>query len=160
MTKIREYVVSDLPSVIEITERAWAQVFPLMREDIPNYVYESFYPEGWKKRQLSEVESACEDKETDIWVAEGDDAIVGYLGLRVHPEDSMGEIYIIAVDPAAQQHGVGRALMNFAFDWMRDKRLNMAFVETGGDRGHEPARLSYMAMGFERYPVARYFKEL
>jgi len=160
MTKIREYIESDLGSVLEVTEHAWAPVFPLMREDIPKYVYDSFYPEGWRKRQISEVEPVCADAETDVWVAEIESRIVGYLGLRVHPEDSMGEIYIIAVDPAAQQKGVGKALMAFAFDWMREKKLKMAFVETGGDRGHEPARVSYEAVGFERYPVARYFKEL
>jgi ribosomal protein S18 acetylase RimI-like enzyme len=160
MVNIRKYLKSDLQTVLEITDRAWTQVFPLMREDIPKYVYDSFYPEGWKKRQLKEVENTCTDAQTDMWVAEDDARIVGYLGLRSHVEDSMGEIYIIAVDPNVQQRGIGRALMSFAFNWMKAKGLKMAFVETGGDRGHAPARLSYEAVGFERYHVARYFKEL
>ncbi|MEM8615532.1 MAG: GNAT family N-acetyltransferase [Pseudomonadota bacterium] len=116
MIQIRNYVGSDFEKAIDITERAWAPVFPLMQEDIPKYVYTSFYPEGWKKRQLQEVEAVCSDGETDVWVAEGDGRVLGYLGLRTHPEDSMGEIYIIAVDPSAQQRGVGKALMEFAFE--------------------------------------------
>ena len=33
-------------------------------------------------------------------------------------------------------------------------------VETGGDRGHAPARATYEGLGFRRWPVARYFKDL
>lgn len=36
----------------------------------------------------------------------------------------------------------------------------MVMVETGGDRGHVPARATYEAEGFVRWPVARYFKDL
>ena len=36
----------------------------------------------------------------------------------------------------------------------------MVMVETGGDRGHAPARATYEGLGFQRWPVARYFKDL
>jgi RimJ/RimL family protein N-acetyltransferase len=36
----------------------------------------------------------------------------------------------------------------------------MAMVETGGDPGHERARHTYEKVGFELFPVARYFKKL
>ena len=32
--------------------------------------------------------------------------------------------------------------------------------ETGGDPGHKPSRSAYESMGFTRWPVARYFREL
>ena len=160
MTEIRRYTPKDIDAVLRVTEVAWAPVFPLMQEDIPDYVYDAFYPEGWNKRQLADVKTMCSDGVTEIWIAESEGVLSGYLGLRVHPEDSMGEIYIIAVDPAFQRKGVGQALMTFAFDWMRERKLKMAFVETGGDRGHAPARASYESVGFEPYPVARYFKKL
>jgi hypothetical protein len=38
--------------------------------------------------------------------------------------------------------------------------MTMVMVETGGDPGHAPARGAYEAAGFERWPVARYFKAL
>lgn len=72
----------------------------------------------------------------------------------------MGEIYIIAIDPVYRRRGVGEALKASAFDWMRERGLAMAMVETGVDRGHAPARAIYEAAGFERYPVARYFRKL
>ncbi|MEP6500528.1 hypothetical protein [Microcoleus vaginatus] len=38
--------------------------------------------------------------------------------------------------------------------------MSVAMVETGGDRGHERARHTYEKVGFELFPVARYFKKL
>lgn len=160
MTDILPYKEADLDAVLRITQSAWEPVFPLMRQDIPDYVYDAFYPKGWRERQLGEVEAVCRDSETDMWIARTDAAVSGFLGLRVHAEDSMGEVYIIAVDPQFQKQGVGRALLDFSFHWMRKRDLTMAFVETGADRGHAPARASYERVGFERYPVARYFKKL
>lgn len=160
MIDLLPYTKEFHSDILGITIRSWEPVFPLFEEDIPDYVYQSFYPDGWQARQLADVTSMCEDRETDIWIAQVNGRSAGYIGLRVHPEDSMGEIYIIAVDPYFQRQGIGRHLLNHAFEWMRKKDLNMAFVETGDDRGHAPARASYESMGFERYPVARYFKRL
>ena len=160
MTRIVPYASHHLQAVLDITRAAWSPVFPLLREDIPDFVYRSFYPDGWLTRQLADVEATCLDDVTDMWVAMADGALSGFLGLRAHEEDSMGEIHIIAVHPDHQQLGVGAALMTFAFDWMRQRGLAMAMVETGDDRGHAPARAAYESAGFERYPVARFFRKL
>ena len=160
MTRIIAYAPDHLDAVLDITRRAWSPVFPLVQEDIPGYVFEAFYPKGWLQRQLADVEATCSDPETDMWLSLTEEAPSGFLGLRAHQEDSMGEIYIIAVDPTYQRRGVGQALMTFAFSWMRERGLAMAMVETGGDRGHAPARAAYESAGFERYPVARYFRKL
>lgn len=160
MISVREYLATDLDEVLAITERAWEPVFPKMREDIQDYVYDAFYPDGWRTRQRADVTATCLDEETAMWVAESTGTLAGYMGLREHPEDSMGEISIIAVDPRFQRQGVGSALMAFAFEWMRQRKLKIALVETGDDRGHAPARASYERAGFSRYPVARYFKAL
>ena len=160
MTQIVPYAPQHLDAVLEITRAAWSPVFPLLREDIPGYVFEAFYPDGWLKRQLADVEATALDDKTDMWVAMTDDTLSGFVGLRAHDEDAMGEIHIIAVDPVHQRRGVGAALLDFAFDWMRKRGLTMAMVETGDDRGHAPARATYQSAGFERYPVARYFRKL
>ena len=72
----------------------------------------------------------------------------------------MGEIYMVAVDPDFQGHGIGSALIEFALAWMKDAGMSIAMVETGGDAGHAPARHTYEKVGFELFPVARYFKKL
>ena len=160
MTRIVPYAPHHLDAVLDITRAAWSPVFPLLREDIPDHVYRSFYPDGWLKRQLADVTATCLDDVTDMRVAMAGDLLSGFMGLRAHEEDAMGEIYIIAVHPDHQQLGVGTALLSFAFDWMRQRGLAMAMVETSDDRGHAPARKAYESAGFERYPVARYFRKL
>lgn len=32
--------------IIELSMRSWAPVFPLMQADVPDYVYQAFYPQG------------------------------------------------------------------------------------------------------------------
>jgi GNAT superfamily N-acetyltransferase len=150
----------QLDAIVALSMRAWAPVFPLMKKEIAFYVYDAFYPEGWEARQRADVSATCLGDETEIWVAVDGARLVGYVGLRAHAADAMGEVHILAVDPDRQRTGVGRALIEFSFDWMRQKKLKMAIVETGGDQGHAPSRAAYESAGFECYPVARYFKSL
>ena len=150
----------QVDALVEMAIRIWSPVFPGMEADSPDYVYESFYPEGWEARQRADVAAMCRDGVTEVHVASVDGAMAGFVGLQAHPEDRMGVVHILGVDPAFQRRGVGRALLDFSFAWMRERGLSMAMVETGGDRGHAPSRATYEAAGFERYPVARYFRKL
>lgn len=72
----------------------------------------------------------------------------------------MGEVHVLAVDPQFQRQGVGRALMRHSFERSKAAGMRMVMVETGDDPGHAAARQAYEAVGFERWPVARYFKDL
>ena len=71
-----------------------------------------------------------------------------------------GDVYILAVDPRYQRHGVATALLDFATSKMRDAGMAIVMVETGGDPGHAPSRATYENAGFERWPVARYSRKL
>jgi ribosomal protein S18 acetylase RimI-like enzyme len=86
--------------------------------------------------------------------------VLGWVGARLHLEDRMGEIYILAVDPDHQRRGVASALMEHAMAAMREAGMEIVMVETGDDPGHAPSRATYEQAGFERWPVARYFREL
>lgn len=158
--EIAPFELSHLDAVLDLSIRAWKPVFPLMAEDIQPYVYDAFYPDGWEKRQRHDIEAACRDPNIKTHVALRSSKVAGYVSLRIHDVDSMGEVYVLGVDPAFQRQGIGRALLDFAFDWFKEKGLKMAMVETGGDRGHAPSRATYEAAGFDRYPVARYFRKL
>lgn len=151
---------AHLDAVVALSLRAWAPVFPAMREEMPPYIYRSFYPKGWDVRQEADIAALCRDEAVSVSVALVGDAMAGFVALRIHEEDSMGEVYAIAVDPDHQRSGIGAALLDFALDWMREKELAMAMVETGGDAGHAPARAAYEKAGFARLPVARYFRKL
>jgi len=150
----------DTDDLIALSMRAWGPVFPKMEKAVPPYVYQNFYPQGWEARQTADIKAMLSDGEAQVWVAKEEGALLGYVGLRKHPEDKMGEIYILAVDPDHQRRGLGSALMDHGCEQLRQAGLNMVMVETGGDPGHAPSRATYESFGFERWPVARYFKEL
>ena len=158
--EILPYSAAHKDAVLALTVDAWNPVFTKTQHDVPHFVFEAFYPNGWQTRQTAGVGELLENEPENIWLAILEGTVVGYVGLRLHPEDQMGEIYIIAVSPDHQRQGISTALMNHAEEEIRGSGAKMIMVETIGDRGHEPARRAYEAFGFEQWPVARYFKEL
>lgn len=158
--EIVPYAPAHAPEVLALSLRAWAPVFPKMKAAVQGYVYEAFYPEGWEARQTADIQAFLDAEGERVWLAVQDGLLLGWIGIRLHPQDRMGEIYILAVDPAHQRRGVARALMDFAMARMREAGLAMVMVETGDDPGHAPSRATYESAGFERWPVARYFRRL
>ena len=148
MVEIVAYRPEQRRALLDLSLRAWAPVFPLMEPDVPAFVYRSFYPEGWRQRQAADLAEVLDGRP------------VGWVCTRLHPEDRMGEVYIVVVDPDYQRRGIGRALMNHSMERARAAGMAMVMVETGGDHGHAPARATYEGLGFQRWPVARYFKDL
>lgn len=120
-------------------------------------LYRTFYPDDWRVSQQKAVEDVCAAEDTTVWVAisaernsEGTDAgsTVGFVAVKLDFESSMGKIYMVAVHPDFQGHGIGSALMEFALVWMKEAGISVAMVETGGDPGHAPARRTYEKLGF------------
>lgn len=154
------YAASFQSQVIDLSVKAWSPVFLRTKGEVPSFVYDAFYPQGWQARQVSDVTTLLETEPENVWLGLRRDELVGFIGIRLHPEDQMGEIYILAVSPDHQRQGIARTLMQFAEQRIRASGLKMVMVETTGDSGHAPARLTYEASGYERWPVARYFKRL
>lgn len=146
--------------VLAITVAAWTPVFEKTASEVPRFVYDCFYPSGWKARQEQEVRSLLQSEPDNIWLALAADKPAGFVGIRLHPEDMMGEIYILAVSPPLQRQGIGRRLMAHAENLIRASGMKMVMVETIADSGHQPARRKYEASGYVQWPVARYFKSL
>ncbi|WP_345740798.1 GNAT family N-acetyltransferase [Stackebrandtia albiflava] len=154
------YDVSHRSSLLDISIRAWAPVFPRLKAGTPEFVYDSFYPDGWEARQRADLAEVLDGEPENVDVAVLDGTPVGWACTRLHPEDFMGEIYVLAVDPAHQRIGIARMLMEHAYARAQAAGARMMMVETGDDPGHEPARGLYESDGFVRWPVARYFKDL
>lgn len=156
---IRPYHSDDTDALVRISLRAWEPVFASLREAMPGDIYRVFFPD-WRESQRKAVEAACVDATQQVWVADSNGNVVGFVTVRLHTESDMGEIYMVAVDPDQQGRGIGKALTAFSLDRMREAGMKVAMVETGGDPGHGPARRTYESAGFSLFPVARYFKKL
>ena len=158
--QIEPYAAQHLDAIVRLSLRAWTPVFNSIQNAMDTDVYRAFYPDNWRVSQQKAVEDVCAAFDTNVWVAIEADSTVGFIAVKVHSEDSMGEIYMIAVDPDFQGYGIGTALIEFALTWMKDAGMSIAMVETGGDDGHAPARHTYEKVGFGLLPIARYFKKL
>jgi ribosomal protein S18 acetylase RimI-like enzyme len=157
---IEPYDESQCKAIVHLSLRAWAPVFESLAMAMPHYVFRAFYRGDWQAAQRAAVEAACSDQEIRIWVASERASVAGFVALKLHPSDQMGEIYMIAVDPDFQRRGVAASLINHSVEWFKSAGMSIVMVETGGDPGHAPARCAYESSGFEILPVARYFKEL
>lgn len=131
--QIKPYERSQLDSIKSLSLRAWSPVFDSIEKAMDVDVYRSFYPDGWHVSQLNAVESVCTTADMKVWVAISSDLTVGFVAVKLHSESSMGEIYMIAVDPDYQRQGIGSALIDFALNWMKSAGMSIAMVETGGE---------------------------
>lgn len=157
--QIEPYDAQHLDAVIDLSLRAWAPVFASLQHVMDRDVYREFYPD-WRVSQHQAVEVVCTATDTPVWVAINAGSVAGFVAVKLHAESSMGEIYMLAVDPDVQGHGIGTALTTFALARMKAAGMSIAMVETGGDPGHAPARHIYEKLGFGLLPIARYFKKL
>ena len=157
---IEPYDGSKLDAIVRLSLRAWEPVFNSLRDAMGPAVFGAFYRDDWRAAQRRAVESVCSEKDIHVWVASEHSRTAGFVALKSHPEDRMGEIYMIAVDPDFQRRGIATSLTAFSAEWFRNAGMSIMMVETGGDPGHAPARRAYESAGFRLFPVARYFKSL
>jgi GNAT superfamily N-acetyltransferase len=158
--QIEPYEPIHLDAVVRLSLRAWAPVFDSIQNSMDADLYGAFYPEHWRVSQQKAVEDVCAAEDTNVWVGIDAGSTVGFVAVKLDSESSMGEIYMVAVEPDSQGRGIGSALIEFALAWMKDAGMSIAMVETGADPGHAPARRTYEKAGFGLWPVARYFKKL
>jgi GNAT superfamily N-acetyltransferase len=158
--QIQPYAPHHLDAIVRLSLRAWSPVFESIQNAIDADLYQVFYPDHWRVSQQKAVEDVCAAEDTHGWVAINSGSIAGFIAVKLDTEASMGEIYMVAVDPDFQGRGIGSALIEFALEWMKEAGMSIAMVETGGDPGHAPARHTYEKLGFGLWSVARYFKKL
>ena len=155
---IEPYTVEQRDAVVQLSLRAWAPVFASLERVLGPEVFPVLYPD-WRVSQQQAVEGVCDRAEYHVWVARDAGAPVGFAAVKLHAAEHIGEVSMIAVDPAAQRRGIASALMAVAMDWMREAGMQVAMVGTGGDPGHAPARQTYEQLGFGLLPLAQYDKK-
>ena len=157
--RIRPFNASDTVAVVDLSLRAWAPVHISIREALGHEINDALQPD-WRAKQQSDVEEVLAASTSNVWIADVDARLVGFVAVRIHDDRRVGEIEMLAVDPSHQGAGVGTALTKFALDWIREAGIRVAMVGTGADPGHAPARRTYEKAGMKLVPMARYFMKL
>jgi len=125
---IRPYRVSDLRRLQDITAHTFGPV------SIDRNMEQRLGPFGegdWSTRKVASIADDCAAQPDGVFVATapaGD--VVGYVTTRLNAVSRIGWIPNLAVDPAHQGKGVGRALLLHALDYFRHSGMEVAKIET------------------------------
>lgn len=125
---LRPYQPTDLPRLQEITAVTFGPV------SIDRNMEQMLGPFGlgdWRARKVAAVADDCQAQPEGVFVAEDPAGrVVGYVTTRINPISAVGWIPNLAVDPDHQNHGIGRALLNYALQFFRRSGMQVAKIET------------------------------
>jgi GNAT superfamily N-acetyltransferase len=156
---IRPYAASDAEEIVALSLLAWAPVFASFEQVMGPAVYARIYPD-WRAEQAAAVLELCAAEKSEVWVAEDDGTLAGFILWELDQTNLSGEVAMLAVHPDAQQRGVATMLNEFALAAFKEAGMTVAQVMTGGDPGHAPARRAYEKVGYTPLPLVRYYKVL
>lgn len=161
MVEIRPVRATDYPALEAIRQAAFAPVFASFRKILGDELYEVVQGKADEGQAELLRNLMAPDSDWEVFAAELDAQVVGFVAVRVDSATQVGEIGLNAVYPSHAGRGVGTAMYEFALDHMRSKGARAATVATGGDPSHAPARRAYEKVGFDRsIPSAWYCRLL
>jgi ribosomal protein S18 acetylase RimI-like enzyme len=152
-TSVRVADPRDKEPIVALSMRAWRTVYESFETIWGRPLFERFYPD-WPTQQATAVSEALDANPT--WVVTVNETVAGFANVIFNNETRIGEIYMIAVDPAYQRRGLATLLTQQAISEMRSRGMTLAIVSTGGDPGHAPARATYERNGFIAFPQVLY----
>ena len=158
--KIRLFEPSDLTGIVQLSLLAWEPVFTSWQQILGPRIFPIAIFPDWRKSQKEVVEKICTDPNNTTWVADIDGTAVGFIVYKLNESTKIGEVELLAVHPDYQNGGIGTELNFFALKMLKEGGMKLAYVGTGGDEGHAPARRSYEKAGYIGLPAVHYYKEL
>lgn len=126
-------------------------------DDIDEFIAVNNRAFAWHPEQSGLTPGKLEaDMAQDWFDADGfrlhhvDSALAGFCWTKVHPESdtdvALGEIYVIAVDPAFHGRGLGKATTLAGLEWLHNAGLDTAMLYVESD--NESAVATYERIGF------------
>jgi len=158
---IRPYAPADRDAALALCIAAFTPIHEGFRAALGEAIFALHYPD-WQGGYARMFDALAEDDgRTEAFVAETDGAIAGFVFAILDAATKTGEIGLNAVAPARQRQGIGRLMYDHALARLKQRGAEIAYVGTGGDAAHAPARAAYEALGFDRViPAVHYYRAL
>ena len=105
---------------------------------------------GWTRHDLELREREPWFDPAGFFIAERDGRMTGFHWTKMH-DPTLGEVYVVGVDPDEQGSGLGRALTLAGLRYLRDRGADQAMLYV--DEDNVPAIRMYEGLGFTRTMV-------
>ncbi|MGB3298232.1 MAG: GNAT family N-acetyltransferase, partial [Phormidesmis sp.] len=138
----------DLTELESIRQAAFVPIFASFRSILGEEIYELAQAAEDKAQDELLASALAPDSDWQVYAAEVDSTIVGFVSIQLNLDTQVGEIGLNAVDPEQAGQGIGTVMYNFAVEEMKAVGMQVATVATGGDLSHAPARRAYEKAGF------------
>ncbi len=125
--RIREYQESDRRHLKEITVICFNGVS--IEKNIEELLGQ-IAGKDWAWRKARQIDDDIATNPNGIFVAEEDGRPIGYITTRVDHATKVGRIPNISVLPACRKSGVGRKLMDKAFEYLSSENMECVSIET------------------------------
>lgn len=145
---LRRAAAADTPRFQAIREAAYAPVFASFRSILGDDIYELAQARDDAAQGELLTSLLAPGSEWEVYAAEVEGLVVGFVSVRFNRETTVGEIGLNAVHPDHAGQGAGTAMYDFAIARMKEAGMRVATVGTGGDPSHAPARRAYRKAGF------------
>ena len=124
---IRKYEPRDLEQIKDITVICFEGVS--IAHNIEKN-FGQFAETNWKARKAAHMDDDVAANSDGIFVYEDGGSVIGYITTRLFRDALIGQIPNISVLPGHQGKGIGKALMQAAFDYFEEQGMMVAKIET------------------------------
>lgn len=157
---IRSYKSEDLPTIMDIGNRAWHEIYKMFREAYGDELFGRIIPNEATEKGY-QIKAHCEEHPEWVYVCEEGGRIVGFVTFSLDSGKKIGEIGNNAIDPKCGLKGIGQQMYKAVFEHFRQQNMLYAKVHTGLDYAHARARRAYERAGFNiRHEDADYYMKL
>jgi ribosomal protein S18 acetylase RimI-like enzyme len=154
----------DLPALDALTILCYSAIQASYEAMLGAECYEAVRPDPeltWQERKCGQVHRLYQAFPEGVWALEEAGEVFGFVTLYLVREKNYGAIANNGVHPRRQGQGWGKFMYQHVLDYFRAQGLRYAYVDTGLDDAHIPARRAYEAVGFDRQvPVVEYWQDL
>ena len=134
--KVREFTASDQADITRLQDAFMTEFFPEFTSDPRQYQWNA---------DIYQIDESYLQKGGKVWVAEADEAIVGFGGFRLL-DSNTAEIKRVRIDSGHRGKGLGKSIIKHIESYCRATKIKTIKVDT--DDRFAAAISMYTNMGY------------